>query len=275
MTFNIDTYAVIGNPIQHSKSPLIHSLFADQTQQSMEYKAILCPLTKFKKTVAEFIQSGGKGLSVTVPFKQQAYEFADELSAAAKLAKAVNTLSFDSSGKLLGDNTDGVGFLRDLTKNLNVAVQDQKILILGAGGASRGILGPLLAQQPSKLTIVNRTVSKAEDLVAEFAEHGDLTACGYADLNATEFNIIINATSASLANTCPPLPDSIVGENTLAYDLAYATQKTAFQEWAISRGVKVAVDGVGMLVEQAAEAFKLWRGIYPETKQIIQQITTD
>ncbi len=264
-----DRYAVMGNPIEHSKSPLIHRLFAEQTGQDLVYEAILVHPGGFAEAVADFTGAAGKGLNVTVPFKQQAWQIADELSKRAQRAGAVNTLTMGAGDKLSGDNTDGVGLLRDLTRNLGIALSGKKLLLLGAGGAARGILAPLLEQNPSRLLIANRTAERARKLAAEFSDLGELHGCGFVDLKGSHFDVIINATAAGLQGHVPELPDGIINSRSYCYDLMYASEPTAFVRYARQCGVQAAFDGLGMLVEQAAESFRIWRGIAPDTAAVI------
>ncbi|GMQ87695.1 MAG: shikimate dehydrogenase [Gammaproteobacteria bacterium] len=264
-----DRYAVMGNPIEHSKSPLIHRLFAEQTGQNLVYEAILVDPEGFTKAVADFTGSAGKGLNITVPFKQDAWHIADELSERAQRAGAVNTLKIGGDGKLSGDNTDGIGLVRDLTRNLGLTLSGKQLLVLGAGGAVRGILAPLLDQHPSRLLIANRTVERAQQLATEFSDLGELQGCGFADLKGAHFDIIINATAAGLQGQVPDLPDGIIDSSSCCYDLMYASEPTAFVRYARQRGVQAAFDGLGMLVEQAAESFRIWRGIAPGTAPVI------
>ncbi|WP_034300791.1 shikimate dehydrogenase [Herbaspirillum sp. RV1423] len=261
----MDSYVVIGNPIAHSKSPEIHVQFARQTGQSMSYERLLAPLQGFKAVVKVFIANGGKGANVTVPFKLEAHALADRLTERARLAGAVNTLKFEG-GLILGDNTDGAGLVADIVQNAGVPLAGKRVLLLGAGGAARGALLPLLEQQPAALIIANRNHARAQELAAQFARFGKLEAVEYADLSGT-FDVIINATSASLEGDMPPLPASVFSGSTLAYDMMYGKQPTVFMEFARRHGA-VARDGLGMLVEQAAEAFFLWRGVRPETADV-------
>lgn len=264
-----DRYAVMGNPIGHSKSPVIHRLFAEQTSQNIVYDAILVDPEGFAEAVAEFMSASGKGLNVTVPFKQEAWQIADELSERAQRAGAVNTLKIGESGELSGDNTDGIGLVRDLAQNLGLELSGKQVLILGAGGAVRGILAPLLEQNPSRLLIANRTVERAQQLATEFSDLGELDSCGFADLKGTHFDIIINATAAGLQGQVPDLPDGVIGSGGCCYDLMYASEPTAFVRYARQLGVQAAFDGLGMLVEQAAESFRIWRGVTPDTAPVI------
>ncbi|WP_353572278.1 shikimate dehydrogenase [Candidatus Albibeggiatoa sp. nov. BB20] len=274
MTQPIDQYAVIGNPIDHSKSPSIHSSFAYQAGQALDYKTMLVSTDEgeFAKAVQAFQQEGGKGLNITVPFKQQAWDIAQQRTSHAEHAGALNTLWFDEQGVIHGDNTDGVGLVRDLTMNYQFALRDKKILIMGAGGAVRGILQPLLAENPASCTIVNRTVSKAQALATLFQQQGHIQAIGYEDLQG-EYDLIINGTSASLQSQLPPLPDNgLILDKTWCYDMMYGANDTLFIQWAKQHGVPKTIDGLGMLVEQAAESFYLWRDIRPETASVIQKL---
>lgn len=256
----MDLYAVVGNPIHHSKSPKIHGEFAVQTHQALEYSAIQAPLDGFNETVQSFFKNGGKGLNITVPFKEQAWQLSAELSERARLAGAVNTLYLNDKGDICGENTDGIGLVSDLTLNHKVELKGKRILVLGAGGAVRGVLLPLLEQNPESITITNRTVSKAEQLAALFIGHGTLNACGFTDLNQS-FDLIINGTSASLQGDLPPLPDTIVTDTTVTYDMMYSSETTIFNRWAENQGAAKRLDGLGMLVEQAAESFFIWRKV--------------
>ena len=268
---SFDRYAVIGNPVEHSKSPLIHAAFASQTGQQLRYDRILAPIDGVRAAVNTFYKGGGKGLNVTVPFKEQAFQLATRLSRRAQLAGAVNTLRFDDS-TIFGDNTDGAGLCTDIRDNLGVPLQGKRILLLGAGGAARGVLQPLLAEQPASLTIANRTDSKAGQLAEQFASLGPITGGGYAALAGQSFDIVINATSASLANEQPPLPAGCFASGSLAYDMMYGKGQTPFLLFAEQQGAARQTDGLGMLVEQAAESFLLWRGIKPRTLPLIAQI---
>jgi shikimate dehydrogenase len=263
-----DRYAVFGHPIAHSKSPQIHAAFARQTGQDMRYEAILAPLDGFADSVAAFIASGGRGANVTVPFKEAAFKLADRLSRRAQHAGAVNTLSFDADG-ILGDNTDGAGLVADLTRNLHCTIAGKRVLLLGAGGAARGVIEPLLDQQPAALVIANRTVGRAQELAELFGR--GVTASGFNDLN-TPFDLVINATAASLAGELPPLSPALFTKDTLAYDMMYG-RDTPFLAFARTQGARTA-DGLGMLVEQAAEAFYLWRGTRPDTAPVIAALRT-
>lgn len=263
-----DRYAVFGHPIAHSKSPQIHTAFARQTGQDMTYEAILAPLDGFAESVAAFIAAGGRGANVTVPFKEEAFRLASRLSPRAQRAGAVNTLNFDADG-ILGDNTDGAGLVADLTRNLNCTIVGKCVLLLGAGGAARGVIEPLLDQQPAALVIANRTVSRAEELAELFGR--GVRACGF-DAANTPFDLVINATAASLAGDLPPLSPRVFTPDTMAYDMMYG-RDTPFLDFAHTHGARTA-DGLGMLVEQAAEAFHLWRGVRPDTAPVIAALRT-
>jgi shikimate dehydrogenase len=272
---NVDNYAVMGNPVAHSKSPQIHQIFAAQTLQSIHYQAIYVPLGEFHNALDEFNRRGGKGLNVTVPFKQDAFQLVTTTTDRARLASAVNTISFARDGSTQGDNTDGVGLLRDLQQN-NIPISGMRILILGAGGAVRGILGPLLEQQPRALVIANRTLVKAEQLLASYPIHSQLQCCDLAGLvDMGSFDLIINGISAGLSGTMPELPDSLLHNDSRCYDMVYADSDTVFIRWAKSKGVSTALDGLGMLVEQAAEAFFIWRGVRPETAPVIRLLRNE
>ncbi len=269
----VDRYAVVGNPVAHSLSPRIHASFAAQTAHKISYEAIEIPLDSFANGIRDLQQKGFRGVNVTVPFKREAWELCDHLSARAQDAGAVNTLSFLADGSIAGDNTDGVGLTRDLVDNLGVAIERQKILLLGAGGAVRGILGPILALSPDRLTIVNRTPQKAVALAQDFEQFGEIHAIAYETLGSASYDLIINGTAAGLSNQVPPITDSVLSENSVCYDMMYnISQATAFVDWAFSNGVKQAFDGRGMLVEQAAAAFRAWRGIYPGTAEVIRSL---
>jgi shikimate dehydrogenase len=272
-----DRYAVIGHPVSHSRSPFIHSRFAAQTNQDLVYTTIDASPAEFERVVREFFASGGKGLNVTVPHKEAAVQLVDELTPRARRAGAVNTLALRKEGGLLGDNTDGAGLARDLVNNHGISIAGRRVLLLGAGGAARGVLAPLLGLKPSQLCIVNRTVQRALDLASAFSDMGKVSAISYEDLagNRQAWDIVINATAASLSGELPLLPASIVSSNSICYDLAYARDETPFVRWAHQRGVARAVDGLGMLVEQAAESFYLWRGVRPDTPSVLSALTAE
>jgi len=271
-----DKYAVFGNPIKHSKSPEIHRAFAVQTLQAMEYNRQLVELDNFANAADRFFQAGGRGLNITVPFKQDAYGYGSRITPRARRAGAVNTLAMQADGTVLGDTTDGVGLVTDIKANLGWQIKAKRILILGAGGAVRGVLEPLLAEQPQHIVIANRTIDKALQLSKGFAELGYILGCGLDMLDGQEFDLIINGTSASLQGDLPPLPDSLVAPSsdsskTACYDMMYGAEPTVFMSWARQRGA-LAADGLGMLVEQAAESFSLWRGIRPDTRHVIDAL---
>jgi len=266
-----DQYVVFGNPIGHSKSPLIHRLFAEQTGQSLEYTTSLAPLDDFTAFAKTFFESG-RGANVTVPFKEQAFQLADSLTERAQRAGAVNTLIKQADGSLRGDNTDGAGLVRDLMVNHGVTLKGKRILVLGAGGAVRGALEPLLAEQPEVIVIANRTVEKAEQLAKEFSDLGPVFPSGF-DWLEEPVDIIVNATSASLTGELPAISPSLIqpGE-TFCYDMMYSNEPTAFCRWATEHKAGQSVDGLGMLVEQAAEAFFQWRGIRPESAPVLEEL---
>ena len=264
-----DQYAVMGNPINHSKSPQIHTEFARQTAQNIEYHAIHVDLGGFDQAVSHFQGHGGKGLNVTVPFKLDAWKLADTLSDRAQRAGAVNTLLLKADGHIEGDNTDGVGLVNDIIEHLNWSITDQRILILGAGGAARGVLGPILDKKPATLFIANRTASKATELAALFADMGRIEGGGYEALSDKQFDLVINATAASLQGEVPPLPDELLSADGCCYDMMYSDKPTAFMNWATEHGVRNISDGLGMLVGQAAESFSIWRGVRPDVAPVI------
>lgn len=264
-----DKYAVIGNPIEHSKSPLIHSAFARQTGQDMEYGCVLGGPDCFAEDVRRFFAAGGRGMNVTVPFKEQAWEIVDERSPRAESAGAVNTLIGLPSGGLRGDNTDGVGLVRDLTQNHGFDFDGKRLLLLGAGGASRGVLRPLLETGLSELVIANRTVSKALDLASDGASLGPVSGCGLEGLAGRQFDLIVNGTSAGLDGAVPTIPGECLAPGGWAYDMLYGDAPTPFRRWGTEHGAACSLDGLGMLVEQAAESFYLWRGVRPATGPVI------
>jgi shikimate dehydrogenase len=264
-----DRYAVFGHPIAHSKSPLIHALFAEQTGERLTYVAQDVPPEAFETEARNFFAGGGKGLNCTVPLKELAWKIADHRSQRAERSRAVNTLALRSDGTIYGDNTDGVGLVRDLTVNLQLTLKDLRILLLGAGGASRGVIGPLLEHGPARLVIANRTPEKAVRLAEEFGDLGPIKGCGFSDLSRESFDLVLNATAASLSGEVPELPENILRPGGCCYDLAYGIEPTPFVLWGLDEGAGISVDGLGMLVEQAAEAFLIWRGIRPETRPVI------
>jgi shikimate dehydrogenase len=263
-----DLYAVFGNPINHSKSPNIHRQFAEQTGQDMHYNKQLVNEGEFESAAQEFFAQGGKGLNITVPFKLNAFAFAQKRTARAERAGAVNTLARLSDGIILGDNTDGIGMIHDM-HNLGWELEGKRVLILGAGGAVRGILQPLLEEKPAQVVIANRTVEKAEMLAKNFLDLGDICAKSFAQLHGDHFDIVINGTSASLQGELPPLPDDLLAANACCYDMMYGAEPTIFLTWAKTHGAVQIADGLGMLIGQAAEAFYLWRQIRPEVVPVI------
>lgn len=269
-------YAVMGNPIAHSKSPQIHALFAQQVQHSLRYEARLVDTAAgaFAQAVNTFREQGGRGLNVTVPFKQDAWQLAERRSAAAELAGAVNTLWFDGE-TLVGDNTDGIGLVRDLTQNHQHQLRNKTVLVLGAGGAVRGVLGAILAQAPAHCVLVNRTEAKAQALAQQFQAIGAVTACAYPTLAGQQFDLVINGTSASLHGDLPPLPSDLFQANGWSYDMMYSATPTPFVQWSLQHGAVHALDGLGMLVEQAAESFYLWRQVRPTTAAVIERLRAE
>lgn len=268
-----DRYAVIGHPVAHSRSPFIHARFADQVGQSILYTAIDASPEQFDTVLREFFELGGKGLNVTIPHKQAALKPVATLTPRAARAGAVNTLALQPDGTLLGDNTDGAGLARDLLNNHRLRIAGRRLLLVGAGGAARGALAPLLGLMPASLTIVNRTPSRAEELARQFADLGNVRARAFDALGTTPYDIVINASSASLAGEVPPLPPDCVDRHSFCYDMAYARGDTAFVHWAQQRGCARAVMGLGMLVEQAAESFLLWRGVRPDTASVLAELS--
>lgn len=269
-----DRYAVIGNPIEHSKSPLIHAAFATQTGEALEYSRLLGNPDGFAADVRQFFSHGGRGLNVTVPFKEEAWQLADELSHRANIAKAVNTLILLSDGRIRGDNTDGVGLIRDLMANHGFPLRGSHILLLGAGGASRGVIRPLLDEKPSSLVVANRTASKAVTLASELGESREIEGCGLDELAGRQFDLIINATAAGLKGSVPAIPDTLLTASGWTYDMMYGNEPTAFVRWGLEHGAAQSLDGRGMLIEQAAESFFLWRGVMPDTAPVIQALAT-
>lgn len=267
----MDKYAVFGNPIKHSKSPKIHAAFAAQLNEEIEYEAILSPIDEFEKTLKGFFASGGKGANVTLPFKEEAYQLVDELTERAKLAGAVNTILQQPSGKLLGDNTDGVGLVNDI-KAHNCEFTGKTVLLLGAGGAARGVILPILMEQPAKLIIANRTAAKAVALAEAFSSFGTIEGYGYDTLPDGPHQIVINSTSASVTGELPPVSSAAVKDCELAYDMFYADYDTSFNQWIKSCSRAKTLDGSGMLVGQAAEAYYVWRAKRPETEIVISQL---
>lgn len=275
-----DRYAVAGNPVAHSRSPAIHALFAAQTGQPVVYERLLCPLDGFVPTVQAFAAQGARGCNVTVPFKFEAYELAKRHTPRATLAQAANTLRFDATadGGWLADNTDGVGLVRDITVNAGMPLTGRRVLLVGAGGASAGVLGPLLAERPAELVLANRSLDKAEALVARHADwarqHGVALSSAPLSQPGTAFDVVINGTAASLAGAGIPVPDTVLRRGALAVDMMYGPAAQAFMDWARAQGA-TARDGLGMLVEQAAEAFAMWRGVRPDTAPVLAQLRAE
>lgn len=268
----IDRYGVMGYPVSHSRSPVIHRLFALQTDQAMQYELLQVTPEKLEVAVRQFQRTGGKGLNITVPHKGEVSKLCDQLSERASTAGAVNTLSF-REGEIHGENTDGIGLLRDLAINLGITLEGANILILGAGGATRGIVGPLLEMQPASLRIANRTLDKAQILANHFSRSGPVSACRFNVVPVTEkYDLIINATSAGVKGEAPPYPAAAIAPDTLCYDLSYGLKPTPFSVWAREQGAEMSVMGWGMLVEQAAESFHIWRGVRPETAPVLKQM---
>lgn len=269
---DIDKYAVFGNPIKHSKSPEIHKAFAEQTRQQLTYRTHQVEIGKFADAARSFFANGGKGLNITVPFKIDAYNFADQLSGRARRAGAVNTLALQEDGSIYGDNTDGAGLVRDICENLDWQISNKRVLLLGSGGAIRGILEPLIRLKPAHLLIANRTVDKALKLAQDFSDLGPVSACSFEALHANQFDLIINGTSASLAGELPPLPSEALTNEGCCYDMMYAAQPTPFMRWGAENAAWAVSDGLGMLVEQAAESFCIWRGLRPRTGPVIEAV---
>lgn len=268
-----DLYAVFGNPIAHSKSPAIHSAFARQTAQDLRYETRLAPLDAFAASVAAFVAEGGRGANVTVPFKEEAFRLATRLSPRAARAGAVNTLKFDGA-EILGDNTDGAGLVRDICVNFDFPIAGRRVLLLGAGGAARGVIEPLLAAGAAAIVIANRSAGKAVDLASAFADLGAVRGGAFSDLAGQDFDLVINATSASLAGERLPLPDGLFAPGALAYDMMYGKGETPFLAQARAAKAARCADGLGMLAEQAAEAFLVWRGLRPDTSAVLAELRT-
>ena len=271
-TATIDRYGVMGYPVSHSRSPVIHRLFAMQTGQHMQYELLQVSPEKLETAVRQCQRTGGKGLNITVPHKRAVVQLVDQISERASTAGAVNTLTF-KGGEIHGDNTDGIGLLRDLGVNLGLQLQGANILILGAGGATRGIVGPLLQMQPRSLLIANRTLDKAQIIADHFATYGPVSACRFDMVPVGEpYDLVINATSAGVRGEMPPYPEAAVSEETFCYDLSYGLNVTPFSNWARELGAASSVMGWGMLVEQAAESFEIWRGVRPDTVPVLKQM---
>ncbi|WP_419832442.1 shikimate dehydrogenase [Endozoicomonas atrinae] len=269
----VDSYAVMGNPVAHSKSPVIHTLFADQTDQRLRYTAMLVDVDGFKKAIDEFFENGDLGLSITVPFKEEAWQLAEKRTSRAEKAGAVNTLWQDEHGQLHGDNTDGLGLVSDLKENNGVTIKGARVLILGAGGAVRGVLEPILSEQPAEVVIANRTRSKANTLVGLFPGEA-ISANGFEDIEG-RFDLVINGTAASLQGEMPSIPGHVVDQNTCCYDMMYGAEETVFNRWCREQGAGKTIDGLGMLVEQAAEQFAIWRGVRPDTRNVLDLLRNE
>ena len=268
----MDRYAVAGNPVRHSKSPRIHHAFARQCRQEMQYRTIVVERGGFARAADRFFGGGGSGLNVTLPCKGDACRYADELSPQAERAGAANTLTRTTGGRIQGDNTDGLGLIRDLVDNLGWEIGGRRVLVLGAGGAVRGVLELLLEEKPALLTIANRTAATARNLAAHFADLGPIRGGGFEQLAGQQFDLVINGTAASLAGELPALPADLLGERSCCYDMMYAARPTVFVRWATSNAAWAVADGLGMLVEQAAESFYLWRRKHPQTAPVIAAV---
>ncbi|CAH9059860.1 Shikimate dehydrogenase (NADP(+)) [Pseudoalteromonas holothuriae] len=268
----MDKYAVFGHPIKHSKSPMIHQAFATQCKQQISYEAILSPLDGFKESIKQFFASGGKGANVTLPFKEEAFELANQLTQRAQLAGAVNTLKLLDNGLILGDNTDGAGLVADL-KRQDAELDNATLLLLGSGGAARGCIYPLLQAGIKQIVIANRTASKAQTLAQEFAQFGDVVGVGLDSINQQPYSIIVNSTSSSVTGSVPDIPSSVLQSCLLAYDMFYSEQQTSFLQWVGEHNKQTTlVDGMGMLVGQAAEAFVVWRNTKPDIESVIREM---
>lgn len=269
----IDRYGVMGYPVSHSRSPIIHRLFAAQTQQNLQYELLQVAPEKLEVAIRQFQRTGGKGLNITVPHKRAVVALTDAMSERASVAGAVNTLVFQD-GHIYGDNTDGVGLKIDLTSNLGVRLKDANILILGAGGATRGIVAPLLEAKPASVMIANRSIEKAEAIVEIFSDSGPISACRFNEVQTLPvYDLVINATSAGVKGETPPYPEAAIHKNTVCYDLSYGLSPTPFSQWAAKHGAARSVMGWGMLVEQAAASFHIWRGVRPDTAAVLKQIS--
>jgi shikimate dehydrogenase len=268
MTSTADHYGVFGHPVGHSLSPFIHGMFARETGENMTYRPYDVAPEQFAERVRAFFERGGRGLNITLPHKIAVVELVHELTERAAHAAAVNTLAMQGE-QILGDNTDGPGLVRDLCDNQGLVITNRRLLILGAGGATRGILAPLLGLEPAALVVANRTAARAEALAAAFADLGTVQGVAFEYIGEAPFDLVINATSASLSGEIPPIPPGAIGAETVCYDLAYGRSATAFVKWAEGAGCTRALQGLGMLVEQAAESFRLWRGVRPDTTQVL------
>lgn len=265
----MDRYGIMGNPIQHSKSPIIHRLFAEQTGQQIQYSPMLVDLNGLAEALEQFQAEGGKGVNITLPFKHRAFTLVDAMTERAQKAEAINTIKFNEDGTRFGDNTDGIGLIKDLKVNQGFTIKNTRVLILGAGGAVRGILDAILTEKPKEVVITNRTESKADALAEDFADAGNVQACPLDLLENNSFDLVINGTSASLQGEMLDLPGSILKEGALCYDMVYGRGMTPFLRWAKEQGSEYCLTGIGMLVEQAAESFALWRNVKPNTKPVL------
>jgi len=272
MTNSIDLYGVVGNPIKHSLSPTIFKMFAEKTKQPLLYQKILAPIDQFTQTIEDFRHKGGKGLNVTLPFKEQAFRIAQRHNDAARLAQSANTLKFTAQGDIFAANTDGIGLIRDIENNHHCNIEGKRVLLIGAGGAAAGVIAPLLSRSPKQLHLANRTIEKAVTLAKRFEQLGEITTSGFDDLKGESFDLIINASSASLYGEMIPLPPDILSDQCTCYDMVYLPEPTVFLQWAKKNGAHKSIDGLGMLVEQAAESFYIWRGSHPETQAIIDKL---
>lgn len=273
---DFDHYVVFGNPVEHSQSPRIHALFAEQTNDSIRYEKLFVPLGEFKKSVMKFIDAGGRGANVTVPFKVDAFELATTHSQRAQCAQAVNTLTF-RDGQIFADNTDGVGLVNDITRNLGFSVTGKSVLIVGSGGATRGVLLPIVQERPREIVVINRTAAKADELVKALAQQAEshsvrIDSGGLDAVGEASFDLVVNATSSSLTNDAFPVSTKALANGALAYDMMYGKQETSFTRWAEMANAALVSDGLGMLVEQAAESFYLWRGKRPDAKGVIEAL---
>jgi len=269
---SVPNYAVFGNPVKHSKSPQIHTLFAEQIGIALKYQAIEVPTENFNEYVKLFSSLGGKGLNITVPFKEDACSVCTSLTQRAENSGSVNTIRIDEHKNIHGDTTDGQGLINDLTINYSINLKNKSILILRAGGSVKAILEPFCNQEPGSIIIANRTVSRAEQLAKKFSDQGNIEACSYAELSNRSFDLIINGTSLSLRGELPPIPGIVINNGACCYDLMYSDTDTIFMKWAAEQGASKVVDGLGMLVEQAAEAFLIWHGVKPDTAPVIQAL---
>lgn len=270
-----DRYAVIGHPVGHSLSPRIHTRFAEQTGEELVYELLEAPAEGFAETASEFFDAGGCGLNVTVPFKAEALAWADRASGRATAAVAANTLTRTGAGIVEADNTDGVGLVRDLVHNLGLTLRGARLLLIGAGGAARGVLAPLLTERPAGLYIVNRTAERARELADTFTDHGPVAGGGFGDIGERTFDLVINASASSLGGAVPPIPAAVVARGGAVYDMMYGEPALPFLQWGRDAGAELVSDGLGMLVEQAAESFHVWRGVLPGTAPVLAELRAE